>query len=89
MSHKVNITQHSRQTTISLHAPVYCISYKVIVGTCRSYPPPKVKGAPAAAVVAVAVAVEGGADGVAGVENPNPVLAGADAVVPANICFIL
>ena len=46
------------------------------MSTCCTYPPPNVNGA-AAAVVAGA--------GVAGMLNPNPVLAGAAAVDPANM----
>ena len=50
--------------------------------TGYSYPPPKAKGA-APVGTAAAGAAAGIAEGVAGIVNPNPVLAGADAVVPA------
>jgi hypothetical protein len=45
--------------------------------TCCTYPPPNVRGAAAAAAAAVGA-------GVAGILNPNPVLAGAAAVDPAK-----
>lgn len=47
----------------------------------QSYPPPKVNGAAPAPAV-------GATEGVAGIENPNPVLAGTDAVVPAILAVI-
>ena len=54
-----------------------------------SYPPPKVNGAAPTPVAAGAVGAGAeGAEGVAGIENPNPVLAGTDAVVPAILAVI-
>ena len=71
------------------HVIAGCVScQKMKLKRDWSYPPPKVNGAaPAPAPAPAAVAV-GATEGVAGIENPNPVLAGTDAVVPAILAVI-